>query len=200
MDLNKTAKALRDNGYLVSLFHTAEEACLYLNRQIDNTTVGMGGSKTLEEMGIYDSLSAHNQVFWHWRPDGCSDAQVRKDAAHTEVYLTSVNALSESGEMVNIDGNGNRLASSLFGHKKVYFVAGSNKVCPDLSSAVNRARNTAAPLNARRLSAATPCAEDGSRCFDCRSEERICGAMVIHYRKMMSCDMEVVLIEEDLGY
>mgnify|MGYP002290900438 FL=1 len=111
-----------------------------------------------------------------------------------------MNALSESGEMVNIDGNGNRLASSLFGHKKVYFVAGSNKVCPDLSSAVNRARNTAAPLNARRLSAATPCAEDGSRCFDCRSEERICGAMVIHYRKMMSCDMEVVLIEEELGY
>ena len=201
MDLNKTTAALKRNGYQVSLFENKEEAAAWLNQQIDQTSVGIGGSVTLRQLGIYESLSAHNRVFWHWYPEESQTPdQARAAAAQAKVYLTSVNAISESGEMINIDGHGNRLASTLYGHEKVYFVAGVNKIAPDLASAVARARNTAAPRNAQRLDCKTPCAVRGDRCFDCRSEERICNAMVIHYRKMTSCEMEVVLIKESLGY
>lgn len=201
MDLNKTIAALKRNGYQVSVFENKEEAAGWLNQQIDQTSVGIGGSVTLQQMGIYESLSAHNQVAWHWYPeDGQTPDQVRQAAARAAVYLTSVNAISESGEMINIDGHGNRLASTLYGHEKVYFVAGINKIAPDLAAAAARARGVASPLNAQRLDCKTPCAVRGDRCYDCRSENRICNAMVIHYRKMTSCEMEVVLIKESLGY
>lgn len=201
MDLNKTTAALKRNGYQVSVFENKEEAAAYLNRQIDGTSVGMGGSVTLRELDLYESLSAHNQVSWHWYcKDGQTPDQARNAAAQAKVYLTSVNAISESGEMINIDGHGNRLASTLYGHEKVFFVAGVNKIAPDLAAAAARARNTAAPRNAQRLDCKTPCASGGVKCFDCRSDERICNAMVIHYRKMTSCEMEVVLIKESLGY
>ncbi len=201
MDLNKTIAALKRNGYQVSVFENKEEAAAYLNRQIDDTSVGIGGSITLQQLGIYESLSAHNQVSWHWYcADGQTPDQARHAAAQAKVYLASVNAISEDGELVNIDGHGNRLASTLYGHDKVCFVAGINKIAPDLAAAVKRARNTAAPRNAQRLDCKTPCAACGDRCYDCRSQDRICNAMVIHYRKMTSCEMEVVLIKESLGY
>ncbi len=201
MDLNKTVTSLKRNGYDVSVFKTGEEAGRYLNRQIDGTSVGMGGSVTLQQLGVYEQLSAHNEVFWHWQiPDGSSADEIRRAASEAKIYLTSVNAISEDGEMINIDGCGNRLASSLYGHEKVYFVAGTNKIALDLAAAVSRARNTAAPLNAKRLNCKTPCSAGGDRCYDCRSEDRICNAMVIHYRKMTSCDIEIILIEESLGY
>ena len=102
--------------------------------------------------------------------------------------------------MVNIDGAGNRLASTLYGHEKVYFIAGTNKIVENLHQAIDRARNVAAPLIGKRLDCKTPCAVKGNRCYDCNSEERICNAMVIHYKKMMSSEMEVILIEESAGY
>lgn len=195
-----TAKALEKNGYQVSVFSTAKKAAEYLNRQIDGVTVGMGGSMTLENMGLFDTLGEHNEVYWHWHSDeGVSPVETSKKAADTDVYLTSVNAISETGELVNIDGTGNRLSSTLYGHRKVYFVAGANKIAYDLSGAIDRARNIAAPQNAKRLGRLTPCVK-GGKCYDCDSPERICGAMVIHFKKMGSCDMEVVLIEEGLGY
>lgn len=201
MNLQKAAEALEAKGYGVSVFRTAEEAAGYLNREIDGTTVGIGGSVTLEQMGVYESLSAHNQVYWHWRPEEGTEAEgVRRQAAGADIYLTSVNGLSETGEMVNIDGSGNRLASTLYGHKKVYFVIGSNKIEPDLTETIYRVRNVASPKNAQRLGCKTPCAATGDRCYDCRSDARICRAMVIHFEKMLSCDMEVVLVEESLGY
>ena len=105
-----------------------------------------------------------------------------------------------SGEIVNIDGKCNRVAATLFGPKRCIFVCGVNKLRPDLQSAIERARNIAAPLNAKRLNKKTPCAVDG-RCHNCKSPERICRAMVIHMgvpSGFESC--EVVLIGEKLGY
>ena len=115
------------------------------------------------------------------------------------MYVTSVNGLAQSGELINIDGTGNRVAAMLYGHKKVYFVVGSNKIAPDYESALHRARNIAAPLNAKRLSRKTPCVE-GGRCFDCSSPERICRGLAVLWEKMGGSDMEVVLINEELGY
>ena len=201
MNLTKTTQSLEKNGYKVSVFQTLEEADRYLNQQIDSTTVGIGGSMTMEEMGSFQTLSTHNEVYWHWHPaDGLTAEDTRKKAMDTAIYLSSVNAISQDGEMVNIDGAGNRLASTLYGHEKVYFIAGTNKIVENLHQAIDRARNVAAPLNGKRLDCKTPCAVKGNRCYDCNSEERICNAMVIHYKKMMSSEMEVILIEESAGY
>ena len=121
-------------------------------------------------------------------------------ATGAQVYLTSVNGAAETGELINIDGTGNRVASGLFGHEKVYFIVGRNKVAPDYDAALWRARNIAAPKNAQRLGRNTPCAAKGDRCYDCKSPERICRALVVYWEKPGSMDMEVVLVDEDLGY
>ena len=116
------------------------------------------------------------------------------------MYLSSVNGAAETGELINIDGTGNRVASGLFGHEKVYFIIGQNKVAPDYDAALWRARNIAAPKNAQRLGVQTPCAVKGDRCYDCKSPQRICRALVVYWEKPRSMDMEVVLVRQDLGY
>lgn len=123
-----------------------------------------------------------------------------EDAAGTEVYLTSANGVAETGELVNIDGTCNRIASSVYGHKRVYLVVGVNKIEPDYDRALWRARNVAAPKNAQRLGRKTPCAVKADRCYDCKSPERICrGLSVIWGRPTPVETMEVVLIGEELG-
>ena len=116
------------------------------------------------------------------------------------MYLSSINGLAETGEIINIDGNCNRVAGILYGHKKVYLVAGANKLAADYDSALYRARNVAAPLNAKRLGLATPCAEKGDRCYNCKSTARICRALTVLWTKPNSGAFEVVLVEEPLGY
>ena len=188
-------------GYTVSCFETAAEAAEYLNSQIDGVSVGFGGSMTLKEMGLYESLSAHNQVYWHWQPAaGSTGPETIQKANTAEVYLASVNGLAESGEIINIDGNCNRVAGILYGHKRVYLVAGENKLAPDYDSALDRARNIAAPLNAKRLGLATPCAAKGDRCYNCKSANRICRALTVLWTKPNSGAFEVVLVKEKLGY
>ena len=192
-------KTLEGNGFTVSVFETGAEAAAYLNREIDGVSVGCGGSMTLRDLGLYDSLAAHNTLYYHGAaPD--TGAAMEK-AMTAEVYLLSANAIAEdTGEILNIDGTGNRVASSLFGHRKVYFVAGRNKVSPDFDQALRRLRNVVAPKNAQRLGKKTPCAAKGDRCYNCSSPERICNALVVHYKKMRQMDMEVILVNEDLGY
>ena len=122
-------------------------------------------------------------------------------AAAAQVYLLSANAVSQAdGAILNIDGRGNRVASSLYGHQKVYFVAGRNKISPDFHTALHRLRNVVAPKNAQRLGRKTPCAVKGDRCYDCGSPERICRALVVHYQPMLGMEMEVVLVDQELGY
>ena len=195
MAFETVRKNLEARGFLVSAFATAAEAAEYLNGAIDGVTVGFGGSLTLKEMGLYEKLSGHNQVIWHW----VNGLETRGDAANTDVYLTSVNGLTEDGRLINIDGAGNRVASALFGHKKVYFVIGKNKLAPTYDEALWRARNIAAPKNAQRLGKKTPCAVNGDRCYDCKSPDRICRGLVVHWGPMMGMEMEVVLVDEDLG-
>ena len=117
-----------------------------------------------------------------------------------EHYITSVNGLAETGELINIDGTGNRVASTLYGHKKVWFVVGRNKLAPTYEEALWRARNIAAPKNARRLKRKTPCAVKADRCYDCKSPERICRGLVVLWEAIGSMEMEVVLVDEALGY
>ena len=188
-------------GYSVNCFDNASEAVNYLDSQIDNQTVGFGGSVTLEEIGLYESLSTHNQVYWHHRiPAGATNKEIRLKAHASSLYITSANAVAESGEIINIDGNCNRIASVFYGHEKVYFVIGENKIEKDFDSALYRARNIAAPQNAKRVGAKTPCAINADRCYNCKSPERICKGLSVLWGKPLTGEFEIILIHENLGY
>ena len=196
MAFDMVKKELEGRGYTVRTFSSGGEAADYLDAAIDGRSVGFGGSATLDALGLYERLGRHNEVVWHWKQDA---APARRAAMQTEVYLTSVNALAQTGELVNIDGAGNRVAAALFGHEKVYFVIGRNKLAPSYEEAVWRARNVAAPQRARQLGKKTPCAVKCDRCYDCKSPERICRGLVTLWGPMMGMEAEVVLIDEDLG-
>ena len=196
MAFETVKKNLEAKGYTVKVFATGEEAADYLNSAIDGVTVGFGGSGTIRDLGLYEKLGAHNTVYWHWMQDPNT---ARKSAAEADVYLSSVNALAETGELINIDGLGNRVASTLFGHKKTYFVVGRNKLADTYDNALWRARNVAAPLRAQQMNKKTPCAVKADRCYDCKSPERICRGLVVHWGPMMGADMEVILVDQDLG-
>ncbi|BAK97236.1 hypothetical protein OBV_00380 [Oscillibacter valericigenes Sjm18-20] len=195
-DLKKAAENLKSRGFNVQLFQTKEAAADYLNKAIDGRTVGFGGSVTLRDMGLYESLSTHNSVYWHWQGTPISTGEAEK----AQVYLSSVNGLSEDGDIINIDGNGNRVASMLYGHEKLYLVVGRNKLAATYDEALWRARNIAAPKNAQRLQTKTPCAVKGDRCYDCKSPNRICRGLAVLWRPMSGMETEVILIDEDLGY
>ena len=195
MAFETVKKNLEARGFSVSTFSTAAEAAAYLDSAIDGTTVGIGGSMTVQQMGLHEKLAAHNEVHWHWT-DG---PEARAKAAHADVYITSANGLTENGEVINIDGAGNRVASTLYGHKRVYFIIGRNKLAPTYDEALWRARNIAAPKNAQRLGKKTPCAVKGDRCYDCKSPDRICRGLVVLWGPSMSLDTEIVLVDEDLG-
>ena len=195
MAFETVKKNLEARGFSVSTFSTAAEATAYLDSAIDGTTVGIGGSMTVQQMGLHEKLAAHNEVHWHWT-DG---PEARAKAAHADVYITSANGLTENGEIINIDGAGNRVASTLYGHKRVYFIIGRNKLAPTYDEALWRARNIAAPKNARRLGKKTPCAVKGDRCYDCKSPDRICRGLVVLWGPSMGVETEIVLVDEDLG-
>jgi hypothetical protein len=197
MDVEKTIRNLKLRGYSVRHFATGEEAAAYLDAQIDGTTVGIGGCMTAKELGLYDRLAAHNEVFWHWIVPGQETIGKANAAA---VYISSANAMTEGGEILNIDGNGNRLAGQVYGRKRLFIVAGTNKICPDFESALSRARNVAATRNALRFEAKkTPCKLDG-KCHDCRSADRICNALLVLWAPMGGMTSEIILIDEELGY
>ena len=199
MDVQRTMDSLSRKGFAVRYFETAKEAADYLNGSIWGKTVGIGGSVTIEQLGPYDRLAQNNTVYWHWRTN---DTATRTAAASAEVYLCSANAIAETGEIVNIDGSGNRVAATLYNHERVVYVAGVNKIAPDLESAVFRARNVAAPLNTRRLGLKTPCAVGKEmRCYNCSSADRICCGVATLLWPMRSIKVtEVVLVGESLGY
>ena len=193
-DIEKLRRNLEKRGFDTAYFATGAEAAAYLDGRLDGRTIGVGGSLTVQELGLRERLAAHNTVAWHWT--GGTHAQ----AASAQVYICSVNGLAESGELVNIDGTGNRVSSTIFGHEEVYFLVGINKIAPDYDAALFRARNVASPKNAQRLGRKTPCAAKGDRCYDCDSPERICRALTVLWERPNGIPRaEVVLIGEALG-
>ena len=201
MDFAELKKTLEKNGFKVSCFENKEAAAEYLNAQIDGKTVATGGSVTVKEMGLMESLGKHNTLVSHWKvPAGKTEKEVLAEAMTTDVYIASANAIAKTGEIINIDGRCNRITSLVYGHDKVYYVVGRNKIAEDFHSAVERARNIASPTNAKRLGRKTPCALEGKQCFDCSSPERICRTMTVTWRPSLGLNVEIVLIDEDLGF
>ena len=197
MDYSRIRQNFEKHGFSTQLFLRKEEAVAYLSGALDKRTIGFGGSVTLQEMGLYEALAEKNAVVWHNR---IAAFEVRRLAGSARVYIASANAVSETGEIVNIDGTGNRVAMTAFGPETCYFVIGRNKIAPTLAEALDRARNVAAPRNAKRLNVKTPCAVKGDKCYDCNSPERICNMLMIHHRVPLGMRCEVVFIDEELGY
>ena len=200
-DFSILKQNLKAKGYIVSVFDDKEKAADYLSNHIKEKTVGLGGSVTIHEMNLFERLSSHNVVYWHdKKPEDMSVMETRTAASRAEIYISSVNGISQKGEIVNIDNTGNRVAAISYGPSKIYLVIGSNKVAPDLESAIYRARNVASPLNAKRLNRKTPCAVKGDKCYDCNSPERICRNLSVLWDKPTGAEYEVILIGDTLGY
>jgi len=193
-------KNLEAHGFETRFFATKQEAADYLCASLSGTTIGIGGSKTVEALDVYDRLSENNTVYWHWKQAPADEVRVM--AVGSDVYISGINGLSETGELVNIDGGGNRLAGTVFNKKRVIFVTGTNKIEPTMEDAIRRARNVASPLNMRRFNANTPCVKsDELKCYDCSVAQRGCNVMQIHMRKPTLVDVcEILLIDEELGF
>lgn len=181
---------------------TAAEAVARVDQLIaDGSTVTWGGSMTIRDMGLTQALHGRDtlRVLDRDLADGREAAErIYRQAFGADVFLTSANAMSEDGVLVNIDGNGNRVAAITWGPKRVIHVVGLNKVAPTVEAAVARARSTAAPVNASRFGIDTPCQTDGV-CHNCHSPQCICN--YIHLlRNSPGGRHVVVLVGENLGY
>jgi L-lactate utilization protein LutB len=200
--IQRTSKALENNGFAVEYASDIGQATeTVLDRIPTAALVGVGGSVTLRELGLIQALQDRgNPVAQHWGeypPD--ERLKIRRQQLTADVFLTSSNAITEKGQLVNVDGAGQRVAAMIFGPKKVIVVAGVNKIVPDLNAAIDRINNVAAPINAKRLNRNTPCATTGI-CSDCDSAERICNITTIINKRPILTDFTVVLIGQELGY
>jgi hypothetical protein len=194
-------KNLHDRKIENKYFGSREELVEELLKEISiEEIVAIGGSGTVESLGIYDKLIERgNDVLWHWKVGPEKRMEIFKKALFSDVYLTSCNALTEDGRILNIDGNGNRVAAMFFGPKKVRIICGVNKIAKDYDDAMNRIKTVACPQNARRLERKTPCAVT-ENCSDCKSPDRMCTVTTIIEQKPPFVDFKVYILNEDIGY
>ncbi len=164
----------------------------------EGASVTMGGAMSAHEIGLVDALKAGNYNFID--RDAYADKRAAMLAAYdADVFLSSVNAMTEDGELVNIDGNANRVSAIAQGPKRVLFIVGMNKVCSDLDGAMKRARNVAAPINAQRFGLSTPCAKTGA-CMNCKSPDTICCQFLITRFSKHRDRIHVILVNDSLGF
>ena len=163
----------------------------------ENSTISMGGCMSAHEIGLVQALQEGNYQYLDR-----SKMEPREGllaAYDSDVFLSSANAMTSDGILVNIDGNSNRVSCIAQGPKKVIFIVGMNKVCDDLDSAMKRARNVAAPINAQRFEVKTPCKETG-KCFDCKSPDTICCQFLITRYSRHTGRIHVILVNDNLGF
>ena len=163
----------------------------------ENSTISMGGCMSAHEIGLVQALQEGNYQYLDR-----SKMEPREGllaAYDSDVFLSSANAMTSDGILVNIDGNSNRVSCIAQGPKKVIFIVGMNKVCDDLDSAMKRARNVAAPINAQRFEVKTPCKETG-KCFDCKSPDTICCQFLITRYPRHTGRIHVILVNDNLGF
>ncbi len=199
MNLEKAVSNLEKRGFTVRVFEDRKAAADYLTEQLEGRVIGIGGSTTVKELDVYDRLCEKNTVYWNYMPTDDMNALLR-NSMNAEVYISSVNAAAETGELINIDSRGNRVAATLYGPSLVYLVLGENKFAEDFDKALWRARNIASPKNAQKLGKKTPCALKADRCYDCSSPDRICNGLVVFWGKMKGTERtEVLIVREALG-
>ena len=201
--MKKTQQALKKNGMRAYITRDGKEARKKaLSLIAKGATVGLGGSRTVADIGLLGALRRGDfHLFDQYASgqDKIGSMEVRKQGTHAQYFVSSSNAVTEDGKLVNVDGLGNRLAGFCFGPEKVVLVVGRNKIVPDLDAALHRVRNVAAPMNAKRFGLPTPCVKTG-RCSDCSSPERICNLTLIIEKQRIKGRIAVILVNEDLGF
>lgn len=199
----RTIKALEGNnmnGYLVKdkieLIDKIKEIVK------DGARVACGGSMSLFETGVIDHLRSDRYTFLDRYKEGLSKEElvrIYKETFLCDAYFSSSNAVTESGELYNVDGNGNRVAALLYGPEVVVLICGVNKIVTNLEEAIIRNRKISAPANAKRLNKNTPCTKVGY-CMDCNSGERICSEYTLIKRQMRKGRIHVIFLNEEIGY
>lgn len=202
MNIQQVKENLKKRGFLPYYFDSSKDAVDFVLELIpENESVGIGGSMTVTGLELDKKLQQKGvTVYSHSLVSPELKNKVYQLANSADWYLSSTNALTESGDFVNIDGSANRISALCFGVKKVIYVLGVNKITPDIESAISRVRNVAAPLNTRRLNKNTPCATSGECCY-CDSPDCICNATLIsHHPTKYQEKVYVIIINENLGY
>ena len=195
----KVIKGLNSRNMTGCYAKDKEEALkLALELIPEGSTVTMGGAMSAHEIGLVKVLKEGNYNFID-RDDYEDKRAAALLAYDADVFLSSTNAMTEDGVLVNIDGNSNRVSAIAHGPKKVVFIVGMNKVCPDVDSAIKRARNVAAPINAQRFGIVTPCTQTGS-CMNCKSADTICCNFLITRYSRHTGRIHVILVDENLGF
>ncbi len=201
--IDRTIKTLRKRNMEGFFVKDKSELMMILKGLIDEkSTVGVGDSMTLFETGVIDFLRKGNYVFLDKYRDGITSEDKKEiylQNFSTNTFMCSTNALTEDGELYNIDGNGSRVAPMLYGPKQVILVAGINKIVKDIEEAEKRVRNYAAPIDAKRLNKDTPCTTLGY-CVDCKSPNRICNDFTIIRGQFIKNRIKVIIVGEQLGY
>lgn len=199
--LARTAKALEKHRFEAKVIRSREELFAALREYLPaGASCTVGGSMTLFEAGVIDFLKNGDYRYLDRYAEGADVKEVYRQAFGCDVYLTSSNAITETGELYNMDGRGNRVAAMIYGPEKVVVVAGYNKIVPDLEAARERNRGISAPANALRLGKEDiPCYHAG-RCQDCLSPGRFCNAEVVLNRPTLPGRIAVLLVNERLGY
>ena len=199
----KVVEALKKNNFAASYAKNRQEAVEKVIELIDPAAiVGLGGSWTVKELGI-DALLAErgHKVLDHGRTNLTPDEsmEIRRQQQVCDVFISGTNALTMDGQLVNVDGTGNRVSAMIFGPKKVIIVIGINKVVDDCDSAIRRIELQAAPINNKRLARPNPCTVSGE-CMNCQGPTRICNVTTILHKRPLGTDIYVVIVGEELGF
>ena len=168
----------------------------------EGSTVGCGDSVTLEQTGVFDFLRNGEYVFYDKHKPGLTSDEKREiyiKNFSAGTFITGTNAVTQDGKLFNIDGNGSRVAPMIYGPEQVIIVVGKNKIVKNEKAAKKRARDTAAPLDAKRLNKGTPCAKKG-KCVDCSHRQRICNDFVLITGQFAKDRIKVIVVDKKLGY
>ena len=201
----RAAEALKKRDFNAQYVETQDQAKEMILKEVPpGAIVGVGGSVTIREMKVLENLRARgHKVLDHWEiPHSALEEsiQMRRAQQGCDVFLTSSNAITQDGRLVNTDGSGNRVNAMAFGPKKAIVVAGVNKIVPDLERALRRIKEVAVPLNCRRLNFSPPCIQAG-KCVDCRVPQRSCRiTTIIEWKPPFISDYLVIIVGENLGY
>lgn len=201
--LSDVVKALRNRGFGAAFFATIDDAKKSLLEKIpSDATVGIGGSVTVRELGLIQELEKRgNTVVHHWKQGLAKEKnrEIRQKEGLADFYLTSANAITKDGDIINIDGIGNRVAHMIYGPNNVMIIAGYNKIVTDIDEGILRSKEIAAVMNAKRVGAKTPCATTG-KCIDCDASARICRVTTIIQYRPLQTNIDVLLVDESLGF
>ena len=201
--IERTIKALENNNMSGYLVKSKEDLIKKIEELVQqNSIVACGGSQTLFETGVIEHLRSGRYDFLDKYKEGLKPNDIKniyRKSFFSDAYFTSTNAITENGELYNVDGNGNRVAAMLYGPDKVIIICGKNKIVKDVDEAIKRNKQLSAPANAKRLDIKTPCKTSGY-CMDCNSNDRICCEYTLIKKQMTQGRIHVIFIDENFGY